>query len=522
MKWKFKKSLALIPLSFPLIVVSCIENQGPDVKNFSDSDTAEKYKLLTEILNVPLSIETQEIANTAFAKVIFEFSGRLAFQNFIQNEPNDIIKKKLEKLAKTPNFPEIVKKYYQGTSYLTASEFLKRWKQSQEKYLKSTDLKVLPKFLPELFGSGIAVSNLELDDEYLRYKVINELAKIAIKMQEEEEAKSQNQQGQGNSGQQDKNKANEREEIGIGTGPIDFIINTIEAATRQPISNSFWWNYDYKILDRLNKIIQDNFGTNLDLPVLNDKEYQKKAELVEKLERYTVTGKDGRKYKVQPRVFFLNDQKTHVDESTNTIKDAIYRIYWIIDQNPDTPEIKNQPENQSQNQNEPKSTSQKNLINQKPSLFSQNSAQKAITFQQNLPLPVQGPQTREEARSQQIGMINDFDKYKLTDKIQKYPFINSNNFHRGGLYSASFLELEDEIKKQDPKKPKIFYVERRINISGFLKSGNLLPFQPINLEQNLEKLYQPDKYFQFTDPDRTQFSGTGRIVIINTKNIDKD
>lgn len=84
-----------------------------------------------------------------------------------------------------------------------------------------------------------------------------------------------------------------------------------------------------------------------------------------------------------------------------------------------------------------------------------------------------------------------------------------------------FLNLKMKLKNKTLK-TKIFYVERRINISGFLKSGNLLPFQPINLEQNLEKLYQPDKYFQFTDPDRTQFSGTGRIVIINTKNIDKD
>ncbi len=504
MKWKFKKSLALIPLSFPLIVVSCIENQGQDVKNFSDSDSQEKYKLLTEILNVPLSIETQEITNTAFAKVIFEFSGQLNFQNFIQNEPNDIIKKKLEKLAKTPNFPEIVKKYYQGTSYLTASEFLKRWKQSQEKYLKSTDLKVLPEFLPERFGSGIAVSNLELDDDYLSYKVITELAKFIIKLKKEQEAKSQNQQAQGNPTQED-------EEIIIPPAAIQFIIDGIETATRQPVSNSFWWNYDYKILDRVNESIQNNLKTNLDLPVLNDKEYQKKAELTERLEKYTITGKDGRKYKVQPRAFFLNDEKTHVDESTNTIKDAIYRIYWVIDQNPDTPEAKNQPENQGQNQNEPKSTSQKNLIDQK-----------AITFQQNSPLPVQGPQTREEAQAQQIGMINDFDKYKLTDKIQKYPFVNSNNFHRGGLYSASFLELEDAIKKQDPKNPKIFYVERRINIGGFLKSGSLLPFQPIDLEQNLEKLSKPNKYFQFFNALRRGGSPTNPILIVNAKNIDKD
>ncbi|EXU61102.1 hypothetical protein [Mesomycoplasma ovipneumoniae] len=515
MKWKFKKYLALIPLSFPLVVVSCIENQGQDVKNFSDSDNQEKYKLLTEILNVPLSIETQEIANTAFAKVIFEFSGQLDFQNFIQNEPNDIIKKKLEKLAKTPNFPEIVKKYYQGTSYLTASEFLKRWKQSQEKYLKSTDLKVLPEFLPELFGSGIAVSNLELDDNYLSYKVITQLAKFIIKLKKEQEAKSQNQQAQGNPTQED-------EEIIIPPAAIEFIIDGIETATRQPVSNSFWWNYDYKILDRVNESIQNNLKTNLDLPVLNDKEYQKKAELTERLEKYTITGKDGRKYKVQPRAFFLNDEKTHADESTNTIKDAIYRIYWIIDQNPDTPETKSQAENQGQNQNEPKSTSQKNLINQKPSLFSQNSAQKAITFQQNSPLPVQGPQTREEAQAQQIGMINDFDKYKLTDKIQKYPFVNSNNFHRGGLYSASFLELEDAIKKQDPKNPKIFYVERRINIGGFLKSGSLLPFQPIDLEQNLEKLSKPEKYSQFFKALRRGGSPTNPILIVNAKNIDKD
>ncbi|WP_341491999.1 hypothetical protein [Mesomycoplasma ovipneumoniae] len=515
MKWKFKKSLALIPLSFPLIVVSCIENQGPDVKNFSDSDSQEKYKLLTEILNVPLSIETQEIANTAFANLIYNYSGELNFQNFLPNESNDVIKKKLEQLAKTPNFPEIVKKYYQGTSYLTASEFLNRWKQSQEKYLKSTDLKVYPEFLPENFGSGIAVNNSELKQEYVSYKVIKALAKLALKMKREQEAKSQNQQAQGNSTQED-------DQVTIGLTGIQLIASQIIAATTQALSNSYWWNYDYKILNRLNKIIQDNFKTNLDVPVLNDKNYQKKVELTEKLEKYTITGKDGRKYKVQPRAFFLNDQKTHVDESTNTIKDAIYRIYWIIDQNPDTPEAKSQPENQTQTQNQPKSTSQKNLIDQKPSFFSQNSSQKAVTFQQNSPLPVQGPQTREDASAQQIGMINDFDKYKFTDKIQKYPFDNSNNFHRGGLYSASLLQLEDEIKKQNPENPKIFYVERRINISGFLKSGNLLPFQPIDLEQNLKKLSEPDKYVQFLKATPILGPPTQEIVIINAKNIDKD
>ncbi|WHF53779.1 hypothetical protein [Mesomycoplasma ovipneumoniae] len=502
MKLKFKKSLAIIPLSFPLIVVSCIENQDP-----------EKYNLLTDILNVPLSIETQEIANTAFANLIYNFSSELNLQNFIPNESNDVIKKKLEKLAKTPNFAEIVKKYYQGTSYLTPSEFLKRWKQSQEKYLKSTDLKALPEFLPEHFGSGIAVNNLELKEEYLRYKVIKELAKLTIKRKRENEAKSQNQQAQENSTQ-------ENEVIAIGLDLIDFITDEIEAATRQPVSNSFWWNYNYKILNRANQVIKDITKTNLDIPIFNDKNYQKKAELAEKLEKYSITGKDGRKYKVQPRAFFLNDQKTHVDESTNTIKDAIYRIYWIIDQNTDTPETKSQPENQ--NQSEPKSTSQKNLINQKPSLFSQNSVQKAVTFQQNFPLPAQGPQTREEAEAEQIGMINDFDKYKLTDKIQKYPFINSNNFHRGGLYSATLLELEDAIKKQDPRNPKIFYVERRINISGFLKSGNLLPFQPIDFEQNLKKLSEPDKYVQFLEAAPIRFLRGNQIVIVNAKNIDKD
>ncbi|MDW2893065.1 hypothetical protein R7V75_03105 [Mesomycoplasma ovipneumoniae] len=512
MKWKFKKSLALIPLSFPLVVVSCIENQGQDVKN------PEKYNLLTEILNMPLPIETQEIANTAFADVIHAFSSELDFQNFIPNEPDDVIKKKLEKLAKTPNFPEIVKKYYQGTSYLTASEFLQRWKQSQEKYLKSVDFKAYPEFLPENFGSGIAVNNLELREEYLYYKVIQELAKLTIKKKREEEAKSQNQ----HSGRKDENKTQEDELIAVGFAWIKFIVESIEAATRQPVSNSFWWNYNYKILNRLNKSIQDTFEANLDLPILNDKDYQKKVELTEKLEKYSITGKDGRKYKVQPRAFFLNDQKTHADESTNTIKDAIYRIYWIIDQNPDTPEDKSQSENQSQNQNEPKSTSQKNLINQKPSLFSQNSSQKVVTFQQNSPSPVQGPQTREEAEAQQIGLIDDFDKYKLTDKIEKYPFVNSNNFHRGGLYSATLLELEDEIKKQDPKNPKIFYVERRINISGFLKSGNLLPFQPIDLEQNLKKLSQTEKYVQFVRALRPVGSRTNQLVIVNPKNIDKD
>ncbi|WNM13769.1 hypothetical protein [Mesomycoplasma ovipneumoniae] len=516
MKWKFKKSLVLIPLSFPVILVSCIENQGQDVKNFSDSVSPEKYNLLTEILNMPLPIETQEIANTAFADVIRAFSSMLDFQNFIPKEPDDVIKKKLEKLAKTPNFVEIVKKYYQGTSYLTASEFLQRWKQSQEKYLKSTDFKVYPEFLPENFGSGIAVNNLELREEYLYYKIVKELAKLIVKMNKEEKAKSQNQQAQENSGQKDQNKTQEDEQIEIGTATIEFILNGIEAATRQPLSNLFWWNYNYKILDTLSKIIENNLKTNLDLPILNDKDYQKKAELTEKLKKYSITAKDGRKYKVQPRAFFLNDQKTHVDESTNTIKDAIYRIYWIIDQNPDAPEAESQSENQSQNQNEPKSTSQKNLINQKPSLFSQNSSQKVATSQQNSPLPVQGPQTREEAEAQQIGMIHDFDKYKLTDKIQKYPFTNSNNFHRGGLYSATLLELEDEIKKQDPKNPKIFYVERRINISGFLKSGNLLPFQPIDLEQNLKKLSLPDKYAQYYNQRDKNF------IIVNPKNIDKD
>lgn len=269
MKLKFKKSLALIPLSFPLIVVSCIENQGQDVKNFSDSLSAEKYKLLTEILNLPLSIETQEIANTAFANLIYNYSGELNFQNFLPNESNDVIKKKLEQLAKTPNFPEIVKKYYQGTSYLTASEFLKRWKQSQEKYLKSTDLKVYPEFLPENFGSGIAVNNSELKQEYVSYKVIKALAKLALKMKRELEAKSQNQQAQGNSTQED-------DQVTIGLTGIQLIASQIIAATTQALSNSYWWNYDYKILNRLNKIIQDNFKTNLDVPVLNDKNYQKK------------------------------------------------------------------------------------------------------------------------------------------------------------------------------------------------------------------------------------------------------
>ncbi|WP_341493819.1 hypothetical protein [Mesomycoplasma ovipneumoniae] len=73
-----------------------------------------------------------------------------------------------------------------------------------------------------------------------------------------------------------------------------------------------------------------------------------------------------------------------------------------------------------------------------------------------------------------------------------------------------------KLKKQDPKNPKIFYVERRINISGFLKSGNLLPFQPIDLEQNLKKLSLPDKYAQF------YAQRDNRVVIVNPKNIDKE
>lgn len=132
---------------------------------------------------------------------------------------------------------------------------------------------------------------------------------------------------------------------------------------------------------------------------------------------------------------------------------------------------------------------------------------------------VQGPQPKpddNEEQEEQIGFVNDISKYKFTDKIQKWPFDNSNNFSRGGLYNASLLELEAEMKKQDPNNPNLFYVERHIDINGFLTKGKLLPYQPIDLENNLESLSLYDKYDQFIQAGQIQ----QQYLIINPENLE--
>ncbi|AJR12259.1 Uncharacterised protein [Mesomycoplasma dispar] len=612
MKKFFKNSLILSSISLPLLFISCIEKEKEDLNKrvFSNSEATEKYQLLKEILNMPLAIEQNDIASYNFSTLINEFGKTPAdankpkkpnepnFQRFLQNEPKDVILKKISAIAKDPKFPEIVKKFYTGTSYLSASEFFEKWKESQKKYLESTDLKATPDFVPLRYGSGFSIKNPELDQNYLFYKTINAFAKFFIKNSANEpeyppripippsfppamppvpappptdsesktppntEKPPKTSDSQKNDGkdkgqikpvlQKQETKTKYRRPIPVPIPAIQFIVNGILSATTQPVPNAYWWNYNYKILNLIASRIESQTGKELDwdLPILGDKNFKKKLELTQKLEKYTIIGKDGRKYKVQPRPFFLIDDKTFVDKSTNKIKNVLYRLYWIIDQNTDSnsedgkkdEQNRNSAQSQQgnsekkqQNVEKDKKTSEKSPVNQKfesmAQLFASSKQLKNINNQQNEnqqnqsepPKPeepkVQGPQPKpddNEEQEEQIGFVDDISKYKFTDKIQKWPFDNSNNFSRGGLYSASLLELEAEMKKQDPNNPNLFYVERHIDINGFLTKGKLLPYQPIDLENNLESLSLYDKYNQFIQAGQIQ----QQFLIINPENLE--
>ncbi|ASU14652.1 hypothetical protein CIB43_00766 [Mesomycoplasma hyopneumoniae] len=608
---KIIKNLLILPaFTFPLISAACsdpaIQKDDLNTRTFSNPEATEKYQLLKEMLEIPLAIEKNPIAEYYFSALISQYYedsliypglNPLLFQRFLYNEQKDIILKKIEQFAKDPDFPEYVRKNYQGTSYLSASEFLKKWRPSQEKYLKSTNLKANPDFIMQDYGAGFSVNNIDLDESYLYYKLVSSYAKFylneifpkqknnnipispnqidpnvlaqALKnlpqnqdgqdesdrqsqdqnQSEDEDANKESNSSQGNSKKpkskeaqaveqkDEKEVKNEKQaiQIPIPRGALARIVDTIREATTQPLSNAYWWNYNYRQLKELEvqkrrEINDISNPDNLKLPLINDKDFQKKLELMTKLEKFTITGKDGRKYKVQPRAFFLVDDKTFADDKENKIKSAIYRLYWIVDSNPDS-EINNgdksiEPEqNPDLNRKDP-FEEQPNLPKLGPHLpQNQNSYAKPVNFaaydngklkkndQQN-PQPkvekeekeekkppiVQGPSPKPQ-KIENIGLVNDFYKYKFNDKIHKFEpteyYKNTANFSQGGLYSANLLELEEEIKKQDPDNPKIFYVQRRIDIGGFLTKGTLLPFQPANLENNLSSLSLFDRYSQF-------------------------
>ncbi|MXR12344.1 hypothetical protein DR093_01955 [Mycoplasma flocculare] len=652
MKKFIKKSLILSSVGFPLIVVSCFQEEDLNKRVFSNPEATEKYQLLKEILSIPLSIEKNDIASFNFSTLIDKFSidpnekkveGQPNFQRFFHKDSKETILKKIETLAKNPNFSETIKKYYLGTSYLSAKEFFEKWKASQQKYLKSTNLHVNPEFIPQEYGSGFSVNNQELEQRYLYYKTIIAFAKHYLKMgpveneypeqtphetekvpenevnstkqtpeTNEDSAKKNGQEKYHDinskyksdlqkaetalekasaeldklltempkrtasdekgakylseeykikfrdweakfndavkkredaeqlvekisaSGQTDtkkiapsqhseqKTEKNKRL-IPVPIDPVLYIVGAILDATTQPLSNAYWWNYNYEILNEAALKVKKGIkkGEELDLPIISDKDFQLKSELTEKLDKYSIKAKDGRKYKVQPRAFFLVDDKTYVDEQDNKIKKAIYRLYWIIDKNPDSSEKTEKKEPQTK-----KLTPENKMNNDSKSAKNHKFHEKARIFANSEKLAnpetqqmqennktdetatetpkVQGPEPRPKTENTEeiIGLVDDFDKYKFTDKIQKSPFANSNNFSQGGLYNANLLQLEVEMKKQDPNNPNLFYVERRIDIKGFLKKGKLLPFQPANLENNLEILALNDKYNQILESER--------------------
>ncbi|MBG0730800.1 hypothetical protein [Mycoplasma sp. 'Moose RK'] len=538
MKKIFKLFLILATASLPLALMSCFEHENKtDSPVFSNQTANEKYKLLKEFLKIPLVIEQTDIANDNFSILLNENSRDLNVQNFLTKEKPESIRKKLLDIAKSPKFKEIVQKKYLGTSYFTASEFLDRWKQSQEKYLRSANLRQIPDFVPELFGSGFAANNIELTPEFLVYKIVNVLAKIAIKSLPENPKPQPNAPTTPTPNPDSKPQTQAKNDIEkprqftnknlVIPVPIQIIVSVLSKvldAVNQPLSKAYWWNYNYEILSNLRNLFKKSFEADLDLPIFTDPDFEKKLELTRKLDKFAIIGKDGRKYKVQPRAFFLTDEKTYVDDSTNQIKDAIYRIYWIVDSNPDENEVlktqqttKNDAKNNIQSiQNSSQNTKisyvlQRFLQTSKNNFSSINGQKTNDSMQNNTKQPqatpiqsvpenqppiIQGPQPKPEVPKND-GLVDDFDKYKFTDKIQKYKTDNSNNFSYGGLYSATLLELLAAEKKQDKENPQIFSVERRINISGFLKKGEFLDYQPIDLAKKLKKLTLIDKYYQF-------------------------
>ncbi|VEU66115.1 Uncharacterised protein [Mesomycoplasma conjunctivae] len=359
MKLKNKMILLSSLSMIPALAISC------GVATVSGSElnpVSNEKQILQKILEVPLPFEKQDYSPYFYNKLFINFLNTPENRAFVRENIIKILETQEDKSQLSPeNFnrlgDEIIKSdifqkfltdegNYEGISTLSASKFLEKWREYQTKNNGEEKLTWFFKY-----GFGFFAKEFpDLSPE----NIIDRLVHVYARAEYDRLA--------------DKNV----EEVPVSALGISNLFNQY-FQVHSPLESTLWFNWNFEPLEKISNDFKQQYPGSAFLPPLVDDDFQTKYDLIQKLNQYKqITTKKilspdesklnipapferlaGQKsqnesaqneeykpqfvnqkttFKVQPRAFFIQDEQTFADEKTNSLKNVIYKLFWVIDE----------------------------------------------------------------------------------------------------------------------------------------------------------------------------------------------